>query len=545
MKITNILGNLKIKTKIFISGSVSILIFIVLMLAYLIPRIETSIIDQKKTKLKEVVDLGISIIKMYDKESASGLFTENEAREKAKEMIKNLRYGPEGKDYLWINDFHPTMILHPYVSELNGTDVSNYTDPNGKTFFMDFVKICTEHGRGYVEYMWQWKDQKNLIVPKISYVEAYEPWGWILGTGMYVEDVKKEIRSIIMMMLGIFSAVIVFMLALFYVISRTIATPINKITAIMKDIAEGEGDLTKRMEIISRDELGELSCWFNKFIKDVHDIVSQVLTKTMGLVQAVEQITMGNQNLSQRTSEQASAIEEVVSTIEEALASIKQNADNAQEANRLSATTSRLGDEGSIVVGEAMSSINEIGDSSKRIGEIIVVINDIAFQTNLLALNAAVEAARAGEKGRGFAVVASEIRNLAKQAGTAAKEITSIIEESTEKMNRGSLLANKSSGALKGIVTSIKNMDRIISEIAISSEEQRHGVDQINIAIAEMDSVTQENASLVEETTTVSEEIKARARELLAMVERFKIDDKTSIAVTKQGYRGQDASMRM
>ncbi|HOO72924.1 MAG TPA: methyl-accepting chemotaxis protein [Spirochaetota bacterium] len=545
MKITNILGNLKIKTKIFISGSVSILIFIVLMLAYLIPRIETSIIDQKKTKLKEVVDLGISIIKLYDKESASGLFSKDEAQEKAQEVIKHLRYGPEGKDYLWINDFHPTMILHPYVSELNGKDVSSYTDPNGKTFFRDFVTICTEHGRGYVEYMWQWKDQKNLIVPKISYVEAYEPWGWILGTGMYVEDVKKEIRSIIMMMLGIFSAVIVFMLALFYVISRTIATPINKITAIMKDIAEGDGDLTKRMEVISRDELGELSCWFNKFINDVHDIVSQVLTKTMGLVQAVEQITIGNQNLSQRTSEQASAIEEVVSTIEQALASIKQNADNAQEANRLSATTSRLGDEGSVVVGEAMSSINEIGDSSKRIGEIIIVINDIAFQTNLLALNAAVEAARAGEKGRGFAVVASEIRNLAKQAGTAAKEITSIIEESTEKMNRGSVLANKSSGALKEIVGSIKNMDRIISEIAISSEEQRSGVDQINIAIAEMDTVTQENASLVEETTTVSEEIKSRARELLAMVERFKIDDKASIAIGEQGYQGQDVIMRM
>lgn len=305
------------------------------------------------------------------------------------------------------------------------------------------------------------------------------------------------------------------------ILSGAVTNPVSKGLAFAKRMAEG--DLTERIDLDQKDELGELANALNTAADDLEKMVGEIISGSENLAQAVQEISSGNENLAQRTTEQASSLEEVASTIEETSSSISQNADNAKTANQLSRNMASMAEEGGRVVHEAVNAINEINEASRRIEEIITVINEIAFQTNLLALNAAVEAARAGEQGRGFAVVAGEVRNLAQRSGNAAKEIVELIKDTMTKVEKGTSLANSSGESLEGIIKSVKDVGKIINEIDAASAEQKQGANQINVAISELDSMTQQNAGLVEETASASEEMANQAQELIALVSRFKI----------------------
>ncbi len=333
------------------------------------------------------------------------------------------------------------------------------------------------------------------------------------------QDQSSASTRVIMMVMLVISIMVGAFIT--FILARSVSNPVKKGLAFAQRIAEG--DLTERIDMDQKDELGQLAKALNISAESLEKFVSEVLVASQNLAQAVDQIAGGNQNLSQRTSEQASSLEEIASTIEQATAAIRQNADNSTEANKLAEATTKMAEEGNRVVVDAVSSINEINKSSKKIEEIISLINEISFQTNLLALNAAVEAARAGEQGRGFAVVAGEVRNLAQRSALAAKEIGALIKDSIEKIGVGTDLSNRSGDALREIVASMKNVARIISEIAAASHEQKQGIDQINLAVSEMDTMTQQNAALVEETASASEEMASQAKEMQAMVERFSI----------------------
>ena len=324
--------------------------------------------------------------------------------------------------------------------------------------------------------------------------------------------------NIIVLIISLIAGVIISI-----ILTRSVSGPVRKGLLFAQKIADG--DLTERIDLDQKDELGQLGNALNKAADNLENMVSNIIVASQNLAQAVDQISSGNQNLSQRTSEQASSLEEIASTIEEASATINQNAENSNNANHMSSESSRLAKEGGDIVMSAVQAIIEVNQSSKKISEIITVINEISFQTNLLALNAAVEAARAGEQGRGFAVVAGEVRNLAQRSGTAAKEIGVLIKDSTEKVNNATDLATKSGEALNVIVKGTNDVGKMISEIAASTLEQKQGMNQINIAITEMDTMTQQNAALVEETASASEEMASQAKEMLEMMKAFKIRD--------------------
>jgi methyl-accepting chemotaxis protein len=337
------------------------------------------------------------------------------------------------------------------------------------------------------------------------------------------EKYDKYINYIVIIML---SAALITGLILIIVSIRfadSISKPIQDTSYLAERLSDC--DLTCRMDdkYSGRDdEIGVLAKSINNATENLGKTVSAVQSSMKFLHEAIDQINRGNQELAQRTSEQASAIEQIASTMEETTSHISQNTESSVSASDTSKASLTFAEKGGEMVHSAVISINDIRDSSKKIGDITSVINSIAFQTNLLALNAAVEAARAGEQGRGFAVVAAEVRNLAQRSASAAKEITTLINESISKIEIGTTQANSSGEAIKEIVESVRNVSNLMREITASTYEQKTGIDQVNMAINELNMMTQQNAALVEETASASENISDKARELAEMTDIFK-----------------------
>lgn len=304
--------------------------------------------------------------------------------------------------------------------------------------------------------------------------------------------------------------------------------------------AMASGDLNIRRKIISNGVYGSINKTMDKLIA----IISGIKAGAIQVHEAAEQVSQGNANLSQRTQEQASSLEEVASSMEEMTGTINQNAENAQLTNQLTQEARSNAEKGVEVAVRAIGAMNEIETSSKKIAAIISVIDEIAFQTNLLALNAAVEAARAGEQGRGFAVVASEVRNLAGRSATAAKEIKDLIHDSVLKVEDGTKLVDETGGALSGIASSVKKASLMATEIAAASKEQSEGIEQVNKALLQMDDMTQQNASLVEEAAAASEAVGAQAQELNDLVAFFHVGKQEKTIVVGDVHRLDSKSVK-
>ena len=310
---------------------------------------------------------------------------------------------------------------------------------------------------------------------------------------------------------------------------RSISRPLEKAVDLAGGIAAG--DLTQRIEVQSNDETGRLMGALKNMNDSLEKIVFEVRNGTETIATASGQIAAGNQDLSSRTEQQASSLEETASSMEELTSTVKQNADNARQANQLAASASEVASRGGAVVAQVVDTMHAINDSSRKIVDIISVIDGIAFQTNILALNAAVEAARAGEQGRGFAVVAGEVRNLAQRSAAAAKEIKALIDDSVEKVHTGADLVNHAGETMQEIVESVKRVTDIMAEIAAASSEQTAGIEQINLAIAQMDQATQQNASLVEQAAAASEAMQEQAGNLSHLVGVFKLSGSRAVTV--------------
>ena len=303
-----------------------------------------------------------------------------------------------------------------------------------------------------------------------------------------------------------------------------ISEPIDQILRATEDLRTGEGDLTRKLPVMS-GEFGQLSKSMNGFVGQLHDLIAQVAINAGEIANAARQISAGNTDLSARTEEQASTLEETASSMEEFTSTIRQNADNTKLANGLALSASDAARKGGSVASKAVEKMAAISTSSRKIGEIISVIDSIAFQTNILALNAAVEAARAGEQGRGFAVVAAEVRALAQRSAAAAKEIKELISNSVDQVSEGTKLVNEAGTAMQNIVVGIQQVTEIINEISVASHEQATGIEQVNRAIVQMEDVTQQNAALVEEAAAAAESMREQADVLSELVSRFKLDD--------------------
>jgi len=300
---------------------------------------------------------------------------------------------------------------------------------------------------------------------------------------------------------------------------------LNDISLIASALSEG--DLTKTIDKDYPGTFGAVIAGMNGTVENLRGLVGEIKDSTISINTAAKEIAAGNNDLSHRTEEQAASLEQTAASMEELTSTVQHNAKNAQQANQLAVGATDIAGKGVAVVGQVVTTMEDINESSRKIVDIITVIDGIAFQTNILALNAAVEAARAGEQGRGFAVVAGEVRNLAQRAAAAAGEIKSLIGDSVEKVEDGTKLVAQAGLTMEEIVSAIRGVTVIMSEIRTASVEQTSGIEQVNQAIGQMDEVTQQNAALVEQAAAAAESLEEQAQNLSVTVGRFTVDTRT------------------
>jgi len=327
-----------------------------------------------------------------------------------------------------------------------------------------------------------------------------------------------------------------------FMLVRKIVSSLNYAVEVAQTVASG--DLTRTIEVNSNDEAGKVLQALKEMNGNLLDIVGQVRTGTDTIAAASTQIASGNMDLSSRTETQASSLEETASSMEELTSTVRQNADNARQANQLAVSASEVATRGGEAVDQVVETMSGINESARKIVDIIGVIDGIAFQTNILALNAAVEAARAGEQGRGFAVVAAEVRNLAQRSASAAKEIKALIDDSVEKVDRGTHLVSEAGSTIKEVVQSVRRVTDVVSEISAANQEQTAGIDQINIAVTQMDETTQQNAALVEQAAAAASALQDQAANLAQVVSVFRIDAKHASASISHADSGRKADVR-
>ncbi|GAB2198386.1 methyl-accepting chemotaxis protein [Sessilibacter sp. MAH4] len=539
--------NLSIQNRMILQSALVALGLVVLMFDGLSTLKET-LYHSRTASTENVVSTAHSILERYYKLEQQGTLSRQQAQEQAKEAVGALRY--QDGNYFWIQDMNLKMVMHPIKSELIGQNLSEIKDSAGKNLFVEMDRVVKEQGAGSVSYMWPAIGSQE-IVGKIGYVIGFQPWQWIVGSGVYTTDIETAFWNEAPTQIVISAIIIVIVLSFSIYISRSISLPLQLTSRALKDIAEGDGDLTRRLDVNGNDELAEMAKNFNAIVIKIDNTLAEVAHATAMVETSSKELDYNMQNSKevldkqQKQSETAvQAIMELVQTVSEIARNAEGAASSAQEANReaemgqgvveqAKASVNNLAEE----VQQAAMVIKNVNTDSQAISSVLEVIRGIAEQTNLLALNAAIEAARAGEQGRGFAVVADEVRTLAARTQSSTEEIRSMIESlqnGSEKavitMDNGekttAITVEKAAAAgqsLSSIVASINSISDLNLQIASAAEEQSAAVQEIDQSISLMANYSNQSHFGIEKTADTTRELAELSSRLRQLVGQFKL----------------------
>ena len=478
----------------------------------------TRAIQTRTDAIREHVEVASGILTWAHAQESAGTMLREEAQKMAIQQIAGLRY--DTNEYFWINDMQPHMIMHPIKPELNGTDISDLRDPNGFALFKAAVDVVRKDGGGVVRYQWS-RPGSTTPIDKISYVKGFEPWGWVVGSGTYVDDLSHDILQRCGLIVAIGVVVMGFATYLFMCFYYVMDGGLKETRRHLR--AMSGGDLTTSPTPWGHDEAAQLMFELIDMQESLRAMVQRVRCSSDEIVHSSREIASGAMDLSARTEQTAADLERSASSMDELSSTVGHTSENTAEASQVARHNAEVATTGGRVMHEVVDTMDGIRHSSAKIADIIGTIDGIAFQTNILALNAAVEAARAGEQGRGFAVVATEVRTLAQRSAGAAREIKELIGSSVEQIRSGTDVVRKAGTTIDEIVGASLRLDKLLGEIATSAREQNLGINQIGTAVQDLDRMTQQNAALVEQTAAAAAAMSEQAATLAEEVSRFKM----------------------
>tara|TARA_Y100000780_G_scaffold222645_1_gene232015 strand:- start:1 stop:1638 length:1638 start_codon:yes stop_codon:yes gene_type:complete len=499
-------------------------------------------------KTKNVVETAYSTIKHYAALEQNQTLTRQQAQSQAIASIRSLRY--DDTNYFWINDYQPAMVMHPIKPALEGKDLTNNKDPDGTPLFVEMVSVVKKSGEGYVPYKWP-KPGNDNPVDKIAFVKGFDQWQWIIGSGVYLDTIDSAFsqqRTIIIINVVIMIIVVVLFS---YFIGRSILTPTRLAAQMMKDISQGEGDLTRTLNENGNDEISQLSQSFNLFVSKIREslvLVAKSANDVNDHAHTVDDSSKTSQSFIELQNDSSTQVAAAMEQMTHQIHDVSRNAEAAEQAANEAASNASSGKSvvsKTITAIEALSTNIEtvskvtadLAQESNNIGSVLDVIRSIAEQTNLLALNAAIEAARAGEHGRGFAVVADEVRTLASRTGKSTDEIQAMIAKLQEGA-KAAVEAVKSSQEISistveqasAANTSLDEIDRLVSvitdmngQIARATEQQTSAADEVNLRINDLSQSTEQSLGNTNDLTRASNKLKQSSVELSSVVSRFKL----------------------
>lgn len=499
--------------------SLVFLVPILLLLAWLMQSQTEQAMQNRLDATRQHVEVAHGVLVWAHSRQLSGELTVQAAQDIAKQAISKMRY--DSSEYFWINDMTPTVVMHPIKPELNGKNAGEIKDPNGFSLFVGFADVVRKSGQGFVPYLWP-KPGMERPVEKISYVKGFEPWGWIIGSGIYLDDLRSEQsqrRLLVLCVISFVLAVAGYMFVSFYKVNK------GGMTWVSQHLNElADGDLRNRpTKPWGGDEVATLIVDLQKVYESIHSLINQVRLAALELATTSQEVSIASVDLSTRTEQAASNLGSEASAVAKINLEIKQSAQRTQEAAAMAQGNAEVAEKGGEIIATVVDTMSDIQVSSSKINEIIGVIDGIAFQTNILALNAAVEAARAGESGRGFAVVATEVRGLAGRSAVAAREIKGLITESVARISEGTMVVEGAGRNISELVANAKQINKLLEEIADATRAQVVEVDEVVRAINVLDVNTQQNAALVEETSASATSLSDQAKRLTHEIASFKL----------------------
>ncbi len=482
-------------------------------------------LQARRNATRQHVEIAHGVIVWAQAQEQAGLMTRDQAQDMARQAVAQLRY--DAHDYFWINDMTPRMVMHAARPDLDGQQLGDMKDPNGLAFFTAFVNTVRKDGKGFVSYQWPRPGSKQPV-DKLSYVQGFAPWGWIVGSGVYIDDLHDVLKRELVVLGAVMTLSLLVAGYLFLSFYRVMDGGLKETRRHLR--AMTSGDLTTSPSPWGRDEAAQLMFELRAMQESLRDMVLRVRHSSDDIVHSSSEIASGAMDLSARTEQAAASLQQSAAAMEQISSTVKSTFEHTTQASTVARHNALAAAEGGQVMREVVQTMEGIRTSSARIGEIIGTIDSIAFQTNILALNAAVEAARAGEQGRGFAVVASEVRTLAQRSAEAAREIKTLIGSSVDQVEAGTGVVRKAGTTIEEIVVSSQQVDHLLGEVATGAREQSLGIGQIGQAVQELDRMTQQNAALVEQTAAAAAAMKDQAHHLAEEVSNFRLPAGAALA---------------